>query len=83
MSEVINKIRASGNWSPEASDDQVWSDTLRFYQTVERQERKKVIDKIKEDHLPNGIIPNHETADAWDKLRQLERIDYALWQAGR
>jgi hypothetical protein len=51
---------------------------------MERQERRKVCEKIREDHLPaEGIAVSHEAADAWHRLRQLEHIDALLWKAGR
>ena len=60
------------------------AETVRFYEGMERQERRKVCEKIREDHLPaEGIAVSHEAADAWHRLRQLEHIDALLWKAGR
>jgi hypothetical protein len=84
MSEVIDHIRRGGHWPPEASDDQVWADSLRHYQSCQRHERKMVMDNMRDRHLPaEGVRLSHDAADALMRLRQLEDIDRQLWAAGR
>lgn len=83
MSAIIDRIRKSGNWSSETSDEVVWNETVQYYQTQARHERRKVIDTVQEEHLPDGMSVNQETADALRRLRELEIIDLKLWKAGR
>jgi hypothetical protein len=83
MSRIIDRVRASGNWSPDTSDDAIWNDTVQYFQTRERHERRKVIDTVREEHLPHGVTVNRETADTLNRLQQLQEIDAALWNAGR
>jgi hypothetical protein len=85
---IMNELRNSGNYSPDASDSDVWANYRdRTFVGLTRQGRtaaiKWVDDRIGGDEALTTLHATRESAKLHQRLRELKSSHEALWRAGR